>query len=62
MGGTNAQLPTGWQMSLLGHRAHARVVHSPTNPFSAQFMVLKESALCSSLWTACDDLLGGASE
>ncbi len=40
MGGTNAQLPAGCQMSLPGHRAHARGVHSPTNPFSAQFMGL----------------------
>ena len=54
MGGTNAQLPAGWQMSLSGHRAHARAVHSPTNPFSAQFMALKEPELYSPLWAACD--------
>jgi hypothetical protein len=62
MGGSNAQLPAGWQMSLLGHRAHARAVHQTTNPFSAQFMVLKESAFCSSLWAACDDPLSAARE
>ena len=54
MGGTNAQLPTGLQMSLSGHRAHARAVHSPTNPFSAQFRALKEPELYSPLWVACD--------
>jgi hypothetical protein len=62
MGGTIAQLPAGWQMSLSGHRAYARAVHQPTNPFSAHFMALKESALCSSLWEACDDPLGDARE
>lgn len=54
MGGTNAQLPAGWQMSLSGHRAYARAVHSPTNPFSARFMALKEPELHSPLWAPCD--------
>ena len=62
MGGSNAQLPVGWQMALWGHRAHERAVNPPTNPFSAQFMAFKESELYSSLWAACDDPLGGASE
>ena len=62
MVGTSAQLPVGWQMSLSGHRAHARAVNPDTNPFSAQFMALKESELYSPLWAACDDPLGAARE
>jgi hypothetical protein len=54
MGGTNAQLPAGWQMSLSGHRADARAVHSPTNRFSAQLMAIMEPEPYSSLWAACD--------
>jgi hypothetical protein len=49
-------------MSLSGHRAHARAVNPDTNPFSAQFMALKESELYSPLWAACDDPLGAARE
>ena len=54
MGGTIAQSTVGCQASLSGHRAHAHAVHSPTNPFSAQFTGLKESELYSPLWAACD--------
>ena len=54
MGGTIAQSSASCQVSLSGHRAHARAVHSPTNPFSAQFMALKEPELYSPLWAACD--------
>jgi hypothetical protein len=63
MGVTNTQLLVGWQMSLSGHRTHARAANPPTNPcFSAQFIAIKESELYSSLWAACDDPLGAARE
>ena len=47
MGGTDAQLPVGCQMSLSGHRAQARAVNPSTNTFP---------------WAPCDGLPGSAPE
>ena len=53
MGGTCAVMLAA-KVSLSGHRADARAVHSPTNRFSAQLMAIKEPEPYSSLWAACD--------